>query len=99
MIAATPTAVASTSWQGATETIITQSRRRKRSRLSPDAGSLVPVRLVEDAEPVAASEASTSRPSPPVEIILPRGTRIRVEHGCASTLLQRVLAVLESRPC
>ena len=99
-IAATPTAVESTSGQAATETITAQSRRRrKRSCRSPGAGSLVPVRLVEDAEPIAATEASTSRPSPPVEIILPHGIRIRVEHGCQIALLQRVLTALESRPC
>ena len=59
-IAATPPAVESTSGEAAIETTIQQSRRRREhSRLSPGAGSLVPVRLVEDAEPVAASEANS----------------------------------------
>ena len=74
-------------------------RRRKRLRLSQDAGSLVPVRLVDDMAPTAAGVRSTLRPSSPIEVILPRGTRIRVEHGCSHELLRRVLAALESLPC
>jgi transposase-like protein len=90
----------STSARPETEPIAQQSRRRrKRLCQSTGDGSLAPVRLVEDAEPIAANVANTSRPSPPIEILLPRGTLIRVEHGCDSALLQRVLAVLESPPC
>ena len=74
-------------------------RRRKRLRLSQNAGSLVPVRLVDDGTPTPTGVASTLGPSSPIEIIFPRGTRIRVEHGCPDALLRRVLAALESLPC
>ncbi len=97
---ATLATMESTSAQPETKPIAQQSRRqRKRLCQSAGDGSLVPVRLVEDAEPIAANAANTSRSSPPIEILLPRGTLIRVEHGCDIALLQQVLAVLESPPC
>jgi hypothetical protein len=74
-------------------------RCRKHSRQSQDTGSLVPVRVVGDTASTAADLVSTPRPSSPIEILLPRGTRVRVEHGCDHELLRRVLAVLESLPC
>jgi len=74
-------------------------RRRKHSRQFQGSGSLVPVCVVDDATPPTAGAVSTPRPSAPIEIVLPHGTRIHVEHGCDQELLHRVLAALENRPC
>jgi transposase-like protein len=74
-------------------------RRHKRLRLSQDAGSLVPVRLVDDVVPTVTGVATTPKPLSPIEVILPCGARIRVAHGCTDDLLRQVLAALENMPC
>jgi hypothetical protein len=52
----------------------------------------LPVRLVE-------LEAVSTRPAPPIEIVLPTGTTVRVHPGFNPSALGKILAVLEGRPC
>jgi transposase len=54
--------------------------------------AFIPVRLVD-------LEATSPRPSPPIEIILPTGPTVRVLSGFDPRTLDQVLAVLEGRPC
>jgi hypothetical protein len=54
--------------------------------------AFLPVRLVD-------LEAASSRPSPPIEIILPTGPTVRVLQGFDPRTLGQVLAVLEGRSC
>ena len=56
------------------------------------ASAFLPVRLVE-------LEAVSPRPAPPIEIVLPTGTTVRVHSGFNPSALDQVLAVLEGRPC
>jgi transposase len=44
-------------------------------------------------------EASSSRQAPPIEIVLPTGSIVRVPSGFDPSTLGQVLAVLEGRPC
>jgi hypothetical protein len=77
------------------------SRDREASLTAPDdrdgepteaAPTFLPVRLVE-------LEAVLPRPAPPIEIVLPTGTTVRVHSGFNPSALGQVLAVLEGRPC
>jgi hypothetical protein len=54
--------------------------------------TFLPVRLVD-------LEAAPPRPSPPIEIVLPNGSMVRVLSGFDPRTLGQVLAVLEGRPC
>lgn len=76
-----------------------QSRHRTSSHGASNIGNLVPVRVVGDMEPMASSMATGQRRSAPIEIAFRHGIRVRVEHSCDLSLLQRVLAALENRPC
>ena len=76
-------------------------RDREASATAPDyrdgepteaAPAFLPVRLVE-------LEAVSPRPAPPIEIVLPTGTTVRVHSGFNPSALDQVLAVLEGRPC
>jgi hypothetical protein len=76
-------------------------REREASLTPPDdrdgepteaAPAFLPVRLVE-------LEAVSSRPAPPIEIVLSTGTTVRVHLGFNPSALGQVLAVLEGRPC
>ncbi len=55
--------------------------------------AFLPVRLVD------LEAGSSSRPSPPIEIMLPTGSTVRVPPGFDPLTLGQVLAVLEGRSC
>jgi transposase-like protein len=54
--------------------------------------AFLPVRLVD-------LEAVSSRPTPPIEVVLPTGPIVRVPSGFDPRTLGQVLAVLEGRSC
>lgn len=61
-----------------------------------------PMRFVElrAASPVAAPEpVAASEPCGLIEVVLPRDRRMVIRGGVDPSLLRRVLAVLEDRPC
>ena len=71
----------------------------KRLHPSQDVGSLMPVRLVDDGASTAAGQPGRTRSCWSIEVILPRGARIRIKNGCSANLLRRVLAALGDLPC
>ena len=56
------------------------------------APTFLPVRLLDP-------EAIPTRPSPPIEVVLPAGPTVRVPSGFDPRTLGQVLAVLEGRSC
>jgi hypothetical protein len=54
--------------------------------------AFLPVRVVD-------LQVVSSRPSPPIEIVLPNGLIVRVATGFEPSTLGHVLSVLEGRPC
>ena len=48
---------------------------------------------------IADLEVDSSRPAPPIEIVLPNGPIVRVPTGFNPSTLGHILAVLEGRPC
>ena len=77
--------------------VLQRSRRRHQVESS---GCWMPVRVVGDgSESGMAGVACPSRPTPPIEILLPQGVRICIDHHCDGELLKRVLIALEVCPC
>jgi transposase-like protein len=94
-VATSPTGVASPpqATDGQASAAKKPAQRCARRKLLVDAGSLLPVRVVEDTTADAPSVTS------PIEIIFRRGVRIRVMSGCDLRLLRRVVKALEGPPC
>jgi hypothetical protein len=63
-----------------------------RDERTEPAPAFLPVRVVDP-------EGSAPRPAPPIEIVLPDGSIVRVPTGFNPLTLDHVLAVLEGRPC
>lgn len=75
-------------------------QRNRRLHQAESSGSWMPVHVVGDgSESSMAGVACPSRAMPPIEILLPQGVRIYIDHHCDSELLKRVLIALEVCPC
>jgi transposase-like protein len=75
-------------------------QRSRQFHPAESSGSWMPVRVVGDgSESSMAGVACPSRPTPAIEIILPQGVRICIDHHCDGELLKRVLIALEVCPC
>lgn len=80
---------------GVSASLVFRWRRELRGKPSPiPQASFVPVLLSQAADP----PASAAKPgSGVIEIVLPRGIRLRVDGSVDAEALKRVLAVLEDR--
>jgi hypothetical protein len=75
------------------------SRRKKSTSPKCAVGRWAPVHVVEEGATVETTTPCSTRSRPPIEIILPKGTRIRIDSHCDRALLERVLIALECQPC
>lgn len=63
--------------------------RRTLAERSAEAGAFVPVRVVSEEVPTGSA----------LELVLPGQRQVRIAPGFDATTLQRLLTVLEGRPC
>ncbi len=82
-------------------------RRRDRQAVGRQTPAFVEVRAAPMPAAVAAARPEPACPGPvegverdsPLELVFPDHRRLLIRAGCDATLLARVVAVLEGRPC